>query len=109
MVISPQQIDEIVQVLVRECQPERVILFGSYANGTAREDSDLDLAVVKETKLPEYERGREMQQALFNCPARWLVGLDLLVYTPEEIRERENRPLTFVYEILHTGKTLYQA
>ena len=43
--VTPAQIDEIVRILVSECQPEKIILFGSYALGTATEDSDLGLAL----------------------------------------------------------------
>jgi predicted nucleotidyltransferase len=48
--------------LVSECQPEKIILFGSYAQGTAHEDSDLDLAIVKETDLPGFKRPIEFQK-----------------------------------------------
>ncbi len=109
MVISPQQIDEIVQVLVRECQPERVILFGSYANGTAREDSDLDLAIVKETPLPAHQRSREFHSALRANGRKLFFGLDILVYTPGEFQHGVNQPLSFVHEIQTTGKMLYAA
>ena len=44
-----QTIDDVVERLVREYDPDRIILFGSRALGTATEDSDIDLLVVKET------------------------------------------------------------
>ena len=58
----------------------RAIAFGSYARGVQDGFSDLDLAVVLETDLPRLERHRALPELFAACP----VGLDLLVYTPEE-------------------------
>lgn len=50
--IGPEQIAEIIDCIVQELAPEKIILFGSHARGEAREDSDVDLLVVAETDLP---------------------------------------------------------
>lgn len=44
-----QTLDEIVRRLVAEYQPEKIILFGSYAYGQPHADSDLDMLIIKET------------------------------------------------------------
>ena len=62
--VTQNQIDEIVRIIAAECKPDKVILFGSYAVGTANESSDLDLAVVKQTDLPRQKRGREIRSAI---------------------------------------------
>lgn len=107
--VTQQQIDEIVRILVNECQPEKIILFGSYAQGTANEDSDLDLAIVKKTDLPPHKRSTEFRKALRSEGRRWLFGMDILVYTPEEIEAYRSSPYSFVHEIFSTGKTLYES
>lgn len=109
IMVTQQQIDEIVRILVDECQPEKIILFGSYASGTANEDSDLDLAIVKKTDLPPHKRSTEFRRALRSEGRRWLFGMDILVYTPEEIETYRNSPYSFVHEIFSTGKTLYES
>ena len=43
-------IDEIVRKLKTKYRPERVILFGSFANGKPTKDSDIDLLIIKEKK-----------------------------------------------------------
>lgn len=107
--VTQAQIDEIVRILVSECRPEKIILFGSYAQGTAQEDSDLDLAIVKETDLPHHKRSREFRKALRADGRRWLFGMDILVYTPEEIEAYRNSQYSIIHEIISTGKTLYES
>jgi predicted nucleotidyltransferase len=59
---------------------ERAVVFGSWARGTADGYSDLDLAVVLATALPRLERGALLGDLVDALP----VGVDLLVFTPEE-------------------------
>ncbi|MFN8302330.1 MAG: nucleotidyltransferase domain-containing protein [Saprospiraceae bacterium] len=105
--ITAGQIDEIVKILAEQCHPEKIILFGSHARGGAREDSDLDLAIVKSSDLPPHKRSQEFRKALRSGGRRWYFGMDILVFTPEEIRELEKNPASLVYEIMKNGKTLY--
>ncbi len=107
--IAQNQIDEIVRIIVAECKPEKIFLFGSYAFGTAKEGSDLDLAIVKPSSLPRFKRGREIRSALRANGRRWLFPMDILVYTPEEMEAYKNDPYSIVHEILTTGKTLYES
>lgn len=107
--VTQQQINEIVRILVSECKPERIVLFGSYANGTANEDSDLDLAIVKKTDLPAHKRPIEFQKALRAGGQRWFFPMDILVYTPEEMEQWKNTQYSLIHEITTTGRTLYES
>ncbi|MFN0036349.1 MAG: nucleotidyltransferase domain-containing protein [Saprospiraceae bacterium] len=107
--VTAAQLKEIVQILVDECRPEKIILFGSYAQGVAKDDSDLDLAIVKKSDLPQHKRSAEFRKALRANGRRWFFGMDILVYTPEEIETGKNFPHSFVHEILSTGKVLYES
>lgn len=107
--VSQAQIDEIVRILVRECQPEKIILFGSYASGDANDESDLDLAIVKQSELSGFKRPIEFQKALRAGGRRWLFPMDILVFTPEEVKKYQDNPFSIVHEIFSTGKTLYES
>jgi uncharacterized protein len=107
--ISSEQISSIVEILVGRCKPDKITLFGSYAQGTEQEDSDLDIAIVKQTDLPKYKRPIEFQRALRANGQRWLFPMDILVFTPEEMEENQYNQYSIVYEILTTGKTLYES
>src|SRR2546422_10887086 len=69
-----------MEILIREHEPEKLILFGSAAQGEIHEWSDLDLVVIKRTDKPLLERIEEELRLV-----RPKVGLDVLVYTPEEM------------------------
>jgi predicted nucleotidyltransferase len=98
------ELQRIVGVLVQTFDPERIVLFGSRAEGRAAPDSDADLLIVMKTNLPFYERGRAVRQAF----SPYDLPLDLLVFTPEEAAPRESDPTSFVGEILRTGKVLHR-
>ncbi|HAQ19430.1 MAG TPA: nucleotidyltransferase domain-containing protein [Prolixibacteraceae bacterium] len=83
--------------------PEKIILFGSYATGNPDENSDLDLFIIKETNLPRPERTIQVRKMLFGAK----IPIDLIVYTPKEIEESKENKFSFVHEVLNTGKTLY--
>jgi predicted nucleotidyltransferase len=97
-------LDAILDVLISQYQPGKVILFGSLANDSVGDWSDIDLLIVKDTPLPFYQRLREV--ALL-CPA-W-VGVDFLVYTPNELNQMiaEHNPFV-VEEIIGKGRVIYE-
>ena len=62
--ITQNQINQVVETIVKNIQPEKVILFGSYANGNPNEDSDLDLLIIKDMPEKRSRRGREYENTL---------------------------------------------
>ncbi len=96
---------EIVDRIVAEASPLRVILFGSRAAGTARPDSDVDLLVVMPNGTPR-------RQAMVEIGARLPrpgVGIDLLVTTPDVLDRHRDNPGLVYREVLRTGQDLYVA
>ena len=82
---------------------ERAVVFGSWARGTADAWSDLDLAVVVRTALPPLERGALLTELLDALP----VGVELLVYTPEEFARGLEERYGVFDAIAREGVTLY--
>lgn len=102
-------LQEVVERL-KVYQPESIILFGSHARGTAGADSDLDVVVVKRTKKRRTERLDDVLNLIY--PGKrfdtWPKGgVDIVVYTPEELRERYELGDYFVEDILREGRVLY--
>lgn len=98
-------IHEIVNKIITEYQPEKIILFGSYAWGTPRAESDVDLLVVKKTDMRPIDRYAELTAKLFP-PA---LPIDLLIYTPAEIEGQLAHGHHFVSKILREGTMMYEA
>ena len=59
--ITSEQINEVIEKIVINVNPEKIYLFGSYASGTPTIDSDLDLLVIKDTDAPIYKRNTEVK------------------------------------------------
>jgi uncharacterized protein len=101
--LTEAEIQKLVDKIVHRMEPEKVLIFGSYAKGTATAKSDLDLFVVKDTHLPMRERSKDISSIL----AGLLIRVDVHVYTPEEVEEYGNEEYSFVNSILKTGKVVY--
>ena len=97
-------ISDIVRRIVETAQPEKIILFGSRARGDARPDSDIDLLVIQESTEPGYRRDAALYLALagLNAP------VDVLTYTPEEIRDWSAVPQAFITTAIREGKVVYE-
>ena len=101
--ISEKQIRRIVNRIVRQFHPERVILFGSHARGDASPDSDVDLLIV----MPVNGRKRDKQVQIRVALHDIHVPVDIIVTTPEEFEWRKDIVGTIEYPAVKEGKVLY--
>ncbi|MGC1377873.1 MAG: nucleotidyltransferase domain-containing protein [Anaerolineales bacterium] len=92
-----------IQKIVRELNPEKIVLFGSYAYGMPNPDSDVDLLVIMQTNASLKERSWAVSRLLLPRP----FPVDILVKTPEEIEKALGAKDFFVQEILTRGQVLY--
>ncbi len=97
--------DEIVSALL-PLEPDKIILFGSYARGEANEESDLDLFLIKEglEDFSEYEIDAKLNLVGFMTKYR-TNGIDILSASPSYLRKRDDY---FYKEILEEGMVLYE-
>jgi predicted nucleotidyltransferase len=102
--VEMSEIEALSQQIVEKFHPERIILFGSYAYGEPTPDSDVDLLVV----MP-FEGHSPRQAAEIRFQVRPQFPLDLLVRTPELLRQRLEMGDFFMKEIVDEGKVLYEA
>jgi predicted nucleotidyltransferase len=93
-----------LEKLIEQVQPEKIILFRSYAYGHPTPDSDVDLLVIMETTDPPTERFMKVARLL----RPRLFSVDILVYTPQEIEEALEHNNIFIREIYTKGITLYE-
>ncbi len=101
--VTEEKLQEIVDRIVERFNPERIILFGSYAYGNPTPDSDVDLLVIMESDKPLVERSAAVSLLL---SAR-AFPMDILAYTPQEIEEQRGKFNPFLREVLMKGRVLY--
>ncbi len=102
--IPQKAIDQVVEQIVEKFKPQKIILFGSYARGNPRPESDVDLLVVMKTQNKKNKQSLEIRRHL-----DVMFGLDLVVYTPKRLKERVEMGDWFLRDILKEGKVLYEA
>ena len=85
-------------------EPEKIILFGSYAREEEKPDSDLDIFIIVDSDLPRYKRAVPFYQALSGLG----LAKDIIVYTPAEVAEWRTASCSLVATVLREGKVLYE-
>jgi predicted nucleotidyltransferase len=102
--VDRKKIKAFVGEVARRYQPQRVVLFGSYAYGRPGADSDVDLLVIMPHKGHSAIQAAEIRKHI-----RAGFPMDLIVRSPRVIRERLAKDDLFITEIIEQGKTLYEA
>ncbi|EKE22232.1 MAG: DNA polymerase beta subunit [uncultured bacterium] len=97
------KISEIKEKIVQEINPEKIILFGSYAWGKPTDSSDVDLFIIQKSDEPRRQRQVDLRRKLWGSG----VPMDLLVYTQEELDYRLELEDFFFEKIINEGKVIY--
>lgn len=102
-----EELNKIVKQVVDAYEPEKIILFGSYAYGKPDADSDLDLLIIKKTSERFINRLTNLRK-IVSDPKR-SIPFGPIVLTPEEVEERLAIGDQFIKDIIKKGKILYAA
>lgn len=97
-------LDMVAKKILSVVQPEKIILFGSFARGEAKEGSDLDIMVIMDSDQPRYKRSVPIRLALKGL----LPSKDIVVYTPQEVEEWASASTSLVATVLREGLVLYE-
>lgn len=103
--ITQEQINEVISRIVGNFKPQKIILFGSYANGIPTEQSDLDLLVIKDSDSPSRLQNRKIRKFLSDLS----IPVDVIVKTSEEFQTYKDIIGTIIYPANKFGKVVYES
>lgn len=102
--ITQKTIASFARQVARHFNPQKIILFGSYAYGKPTEDSDVDILIIMPFKGRNPEKATEIWMA-----TKPKFPIDILVRKPAELEKRLKMGDFFLREITEKGKVLYEA
>jgi len=103
--ITEKQINLIKKRIIKFIEPQKIILFGSYANGTPTDESDLDFLIIKDSTLPSYMQNRRLRKLLSDLR----IPVDIIVKTSNEFELYKDIIGTIIYPANKFGKIIYEA
>ncbi|MEK9130043.1 MAG: nucleotidyltransferase domain-containing protein [Patescibacteria group bacterium] len=103
--MTKQKLQKNLKQIIKDLKPykpEKIILYGSCARGDFREDSDIDLLIIKETKKDFFSRINDVGRLVSHK-----IPMDILIFTPEEVKKRLDLKDFFFEEMIQKGKIIY--
>ena len=92
---------ELAETIKRKFNPQKIILFGSYAYGNPAQGSDVDLFIIMDTDIP-----LRKQASLIRRELTGLIPIDIIVRTPRQVEERIKLGDFFIKQIVRKGIVL---
>ena len=99
-------IEQLVNRLIEKYEPEKIILFGSYAYGMPDSESDIDLLLVKQTEERPIDRRITVRKLVSQL--RKKKSFSPVVVTPDELSRQIALGDDFFTEITTKGQLLYE-
>ena len=101
--MTAEIISIVVDRIVGQFQPTKIILFGSQARGDAKEYSDIDLLVVMQNVQDKRQAAIEMRRSLRDLP----ISKDIVVTTPDEVAKLRHVAGTIIHDAFREGRVLH--
>ena len=105
--VTENLLNEMTEVLVKEIKPERIILFGSHANGSATSDSDIDLLIIVPHEFSPLNKRSDEVKRIRRILSRFRVAKDILVFSTDEVTRWVHSANHIIAQAFREGKVLY--
>lgn len=111
----PQSLKSIKSKLIsalKPYQPQKIYIYGSYARGQNKKDSDLDVLIIKNTNKQPRQRLGDVYSLIYsrkNLESRaFNISIEPIVYTPREFEIRKNINDSFIKELVKDAQLIYE-
>ena len=101
-------LQEMTKIIVDTVDPQQVILFGSYARGTANAGSDIDFMIVADQAFTAGHSRRQEMARLWRRLARFMMPKDILIYSRDEVERWRHTKNHVIAHAFREGKLLYE-
>jgi predicted nucleotidyltransferase len=98
----------ITEIIVKEIDPQQIILFGSQSRDTPHPDSDFDFLIVQDRPFGPAQTRRQEMSRLWRLLAHFPISQDILIFTPEELEDWRQSTNHVIARALREGKILYE-
>ena len=95
---------KMVNRIIEQFHPEKIIVFGSLVRGQARPDSDLDILVIMHVDGSCRQKANEIDRAL----ADRTIPMDIIVVTPEQFDRQKNMMATIAHAAASEGRVMHE-
>lgn len=102
--VTKENADQVVETIKETIHPDKIYLFGSYVSGKTKENSDLDVCIIKDNVEDKHKELFKIRKQLFDVE----IPLDLLLLNNAMFEKRKNIWGTIQYEISHNGVKVYE-
>ena len=103
--VGKATIQTVAQLIAEQFDPEKIILFGSYARGQAGMHGDMDLLVVMRDDEGRKHPGIRIRRAIAQ---RFVLPVDVIVSSPEVFARQRTNPYSLIHKALEEGELLYE-
>ena len=109
---TQNDIEYLKNLILDTMEPEKIILFGSYAYGVPTEESDIDLLVIMPVDNLSLSEGvlltaKVNTKEMFDKTRPYITKKDICVVDQTDVRELCNDKDSCIYDALRKGKVIY--
>lgn len=101
-------LNQMVEIIVAAVQPEKIILFGSHARGTAKVSSDYDFLVVNAKPFDESRSRYKEISKISRALARLRIATDVLLHSTDEVEQWKHSLNHVIGRAVREGVVLYE-
>jgi predicted nucleotidyltransferase len=107
--VSEEVIDQMARRIARAVEPQRIVLFGSWARGTANEHSDVDFLIVEREPFGAQRSRRQEAARIWRYLSDFRIATDILVYSADEVAQWQDSSHHVIAQALREGRVLYES